>query len=68
MAVGDFVDNAKDMAKDKATGAKGEVGSAQDEADKEVNGAPQGPDHQKPAGDAADNAADSAKEQADLGV
>jgi hypothetical protein len=64
MAIGDFVDKAKDMAKDQLDKTKGDVGNAQDEASKEVNGSPQGTDHSnKSAGDAADKAADSVKNQ-----
>jgi uncharacterized protein YjbJ (UPF0337 family) len=73
MALGDFVDKAKDMAKDTFGGLQPEdpdgPQSAKDQANTAGRDAKQGADDLKEsAGDATDNAADSAKNQADTHV
>jgi hypothetical protein len=67
MAVGDFVDKAKNMAKDALDNVQGESGDAKDRAADTANDAARKAKQTgKSAGDAADNAADSAKNQEEL--
>jgi uncharacterized protein YjbJ (UPF0337 family) len=71
MAIVDFVDTAKSIAKDKLGDMQDDVGNAQDEDEKEVNGAPQGTDHRPKSaghttGDATDNEGNDVNHGADL--
>ena len=71
MEIVDFVDTAKSIAKDKLGDMQDDVGNAQDEDEKEVNGAPQGTDHRPKSaghttGDATDNEGNDVNHGADL--